>query len=186
MARDFELERQQSPRIRCRRFKRLGDDEGRIAVDVSLKIDACQCTFDRSSLGVDKSDRPPRRVDGAPSLLEKAIDHLGRIGNLEQIGEERGGLPDYRVLVGEQQGPHFGLQACLLVRRKAWVQRTFSKDLDGSLAYGRVAILQGGEPSVDRLALDQRGAVRGIRLRFGLVLHSILHSPKRRIEAVEN
>ena len=33
-----------------------------------------------------------------------------------------------------------------------------------------------GEPSVDRLALDQRGAVRGLDLRSGIFLHSILHA----------
>ena len=41
------------------------------------------------------------------------------------------------------------------------VHRSFPYDLDRLLPHGRVAVLQRGQPFVDRLALDRRGAARG-------------------------
>ena len=60
-------------------------------------------------------------------------------------------------------------QLRLLVLGDGRVERSLAQDLDGPLAHGRVAILERGQPFVDRLALD-RGGPGLLRLLLRIVL----------------
>ena len=164
VSRDLDLQRDQAPSIGPRRLHRLRRREGRLLVEISREVGAHDRPLDRSAPGVDQADRPACRIDGAPVLLQQALQHLGMAGDLEEVREERGGLADLGVLVredGSQRGP----QPRLLVRGDVRIHGALADDFDGPLALGRVAVLQRGDPFLDRLPLDHAGVIVGLRSR---------------------